>query len=255
MIDAIVRSLCEHHPISAVALAGSRTGPYSSPASDWDLYVYSSERVPLLLRETLASRFAREAEVGNTFFEEGDELILRDGTALDVMYRSPSWIEAELSSVWDRAEARVGYTTAFVHNVRSSTILYDRDGWYATLKESVSGPYPAALKAAIIAKNYPLLRSKLTASYSEQIEQAVERGDTVSIVHRTAALLASYFDVLFALNELPHPGEKRQVRWATAMCPLLPPRFEAEIEAVCTSCGNDRLGAVHRLLDSLDEIL
>jgi hypothetical protein len=29
----------------------------------------------------------------------------------------------------------------------------------------------------------------------------------VSLNHRTAALLASYFDVLFALNRVHHPGD------------------------------------------------
>ncbi len=254
MIDAIVRYLYTHHPIRAIVLAGSRTGPYSTPSSDLDLYVYSDEAVPLSLRNELASRFATNAEVGNTFFEDGDELIAKDGTVIDLMYRRSEWIEEEIERVWRRYEAKVGYTTAIIHNVRSSTILYDRDGWFKALQSSVSTPYPPALKSAIIAKNYPLLRTKLTASYCEQIQHAVERKDDVSVLHRKAALLASYFDVLFALNELTHPGEKRLVAWAKEHCLLLPLRFEAEMERVCNTVGSDTLVAVHRLLDSLDEI-
>lgn len=255
MIDDIVRFLCDHHPIRAVALGGSRCGPYWTPSSDWDLYVYSSERVPLLVREQLAARFATRAEVGNTFFEEGDELLLSDGGVVDLMYRAPSWIEDEMVRVWGWAEAKVGYTTAFVHNVKSSSILYDQEGWYEGLKASVSGPYPQRLKDAIIAKNHPLLRTKISASYYEQIQHALERGDGVSVLHRTTALLASYFDVLFALNELTHPGEKRLVHWALQHCQILPPRFEEEVGAVCTRSDSALLGAVARLLDSLDEII
>ena len=115
--------------------------------------------------------------------------------------------------------------------------------------------YPAELQRAIIEKNHPLLQSKLTASYREQIAKAVERADSVSVQHRTSALLSSYFDVLFALNEVTHPGEKRLVRWAKEMCSHLPPRFEAEVEAVCSREGDELLSAVDALLDSLDMLL
>ncbi len=255
MIEAIVEYLTGRWAIKAVVLAGSRAAASYDPSSDYDLYVYADSVPTLIVREALAERFAVQAEVGNTFFEEGDELILGDGGIVDLMYRSPSWIEAELDAVWRRHQAKVGYTTAFVHNVKTSTILYDPTGWYARLQRTVDGPYPAALKRAIIEKNHPLLRSKLTASYREQIEKAITRADLVSVQHRTSALLASYFDLLFALNEVTHPGEKRLVRWAKERCSLLPPRFEAEVEAVCRTEGEELLGAIDALLDSLDTLL
>ncbi len=255
MIEAIVRYLTEEWAITAMVLAGSRGGASYDPSSDWDLYVYADSVPALTVREALAERFAVQAEVGNTFFEEGDELILADGSIVDLMYRSPSWIEAELDAVWRRHQAKVGYTTAFVHNVRTSTILYDKEGWFAQLQSSVSTPYPAPLQRAIIEKNHPLLQSKLTASYREQIVKAVERADSVSVQHRISALLSSYFDVLFALNEVTHPGEKRLVKWATETCSYLPPRFEAEVEAVCRAEECELLAAVDALLDSLDTLL
>jgi hypothetical protein len=125
--------------------------------------------------------------------------------------------------------ASVGYSTCFWYNVLHSEILFDRGGWFGELQARANVPYPAALKAAIIAKNFPILRSNMS-SYVHQIELAIARKDHVSVNHRTTALLASYFDILFAVNEMPHPGEKRLLQYAVAHCPKKPPRLEPQVD-------------------------
>ena len=56
--------------------------------------------------------------------------------------------------------------------------------------------------------------------------------DRVSLNHRIAALLASYFDVIFALNRVLHPGEKRLIEWAQAHCAHLPIDMADQITAL-----------------------
>ena len=68
-----------------------------------------------------------------------------------------------------------------------------------------------------------LMKDKPFASYYEQIEKAVKREDEISVNHRISAFMASYFDVIFAKNELLHPGEKRLVQFALKNCNILPP--------------------------------
>ncbi|NJM23015.1 MAG: DUF4037 domain-containing protein [Richelia sp. SM1_7_0] len=93
------------------------------------------------------------------------------------------------------------------------------------LKTRANQPYPEGLRQAIVAKNYPILRQNIS-SYMHQIELAVLRRDFVSINHRVAALLASYFDIIFAINYVAHPGEKRQVEYVLKLCSKLPHNLE-----------------------------
>ena len=201
--------------VVAVAKAGSGVTGAADEQSDIDLYVYTSAPLAMADRIAVATNFATRVEVGNDFWEPGDEwLDTQTGRHVDVMYRTPNWIEEQLERVLVRHQASVGYSTCFWHNVLHSKPLFDRSGWYRDLQAAATRPYLEPLKRAIIAKNHPVLRQTFS-SYPAQIERAVRRGDSLSIQHRVTALLASYFDVLFAVKELPHPGEKRPLQFAT----------------------------------------
>lgn len=245
--------------VTAVAFAGSRTGELSDGSSDIDLCVYAETEPPEAWRTRLARKYGNRASIGNRFWETGDEWIAsHSGTVIDIMYRSPAWIAEQLDRVWLRHQASVGYSTCFVYNVLHSQQLYDRDGWFASLQAKVAQPYPEALRRAIVAKNHPLLRG-LHSCYVHQITLALDRHDRVSVNHRVAALLASYFDILFAVNRFPHPGEKRLVAYVLAKCPKHPPEIRMQIDELLSAIGtNDRpnlLKSVNDLLDGLDVLL
>ena len=210
-------------------------------------------------RVAIATSFATRAEVGNDFWEPGDEWIdAQTGRHVDVMYRTPDWIEEQLERVLVRHEASVGYSTCFWHNVLHSTPLLDRSGWYRDLQAMAACPYPQPLRRAIIARNHPILRQTLS-SYLTQIERAVRRGDSVSIQHRVTALLASYFDVLFAVNELPHPGEKRLLQLAATRCAKIPaewrPRSTRSWRLRSRPASPAIVTHIDALLNSLDDLL
>jgi predicted nucleotidyltransferase len=220
--------------VEAVVLSGSRTSGFGDLTSDIDLYVYSHEPVCLKERAEVASS-SRRAEIGNAFWEPGDEWVDGStGISVDVMFRDCRWIEEQLDRVLMHHQASVGYSTCFWYNVLHSEILWDRAGWFAALQERARVPYPEELRAAIIAKNLPILRNNMS-SYIHQMELAIRRGDAVSLNHRTTALLASYFDVLFAVNRQPHPGEKRLVKFAEQLCSKRPVDFAQRIEELLRS--------------------
>lgn len=260
--EKLARSICREFEklenVRAVALGGSTSGARTDSASDIDLYVYADGAIPVAKRNTIAELFAVKIETGNTFFEPGDEWQdKRTGIYADIMYRTPRWIEDRLNSILVRHEACTGYTTCFWHNVKTSQILFDRAGWLATLQQRAQCAYPPALRRAIIAKNYPLLKDTIS-SYFRQTEKALRRGDAISVNHRVAAFLASYFDVLFAVNGLTHPGEKKLRDFALTNCSLLPRDFESDFQKLFMpgdSTGATLLSALSGLAENLRPLL
>lgn len=228
--------------VVAVALGGSQAAGADDSSSDLDLYVYAPREVPVAFRRALAGP---AGEVGNSFWEPGDEWTdPATGARVDVMYRSPRWIADQLDRVLVRHEASVGYSTCFWYNVLHSQALFDRRGWYRGLQRRAHVPYPEELRRAILARNYPILRTN-RSSYRVQLELALRRGDQVSLHHRVTALLASFFDIWFALERKPHPGEKRLLR-------CLPRSWAHLVRAVLSARAPDLLDRIDALLDRLD---
>lgn len=203
--------------VEAIALAGSGASVAIDRDSDIDLYVYITSGIPLSDRVAIVEQLGTtRADLNLQFWDLGYEWYAAEtGIEVDVIYWHTSWIEDQLDRVLVEHQASTGYSTCFWHTVRNSLILYDKSEWLRKLKEKSAVPFPDALRRAIIAKNHPILR-RVIPSYLHQIEKAIGRNDLVSVNHRVAALLASYFDVLFALNRLPNPGEKRLLKTAAA---------------------------------------
>lgn len=261
-VAALTASIAEAYSafpqVEAVVLGGSQTSGFADPSSDLDLYVYVQQPLTLAERARVPADRASYAEVGNDVWEPGDEWRERDSQRkIDVMFREVPWIEAQLDRVLQQQQASVGYTTCIWHNVRSSQPIYDRTGWFSALQEKARQPYPEALRQAIVAKNHPILRQTLS-SYRQQVERAIQRNDLVSVQHRVAALLASYFDILFAINRLPHPGEKRLITIAVQQCQNRPDAMTEQVHALIRTLSiNDEavLARIDELVDGLDRVL
>jgi hypothetical protein len=244
--------------VETVALAGSLTTHMADPKSDIDLYVYADEILPLPPRYEIASGNASSVDFNNTTWEAGDEWVdAESGIKVDVMFREKMWMREVLENMLVRHQAQTGYTTCFWHNVLNSQILFDRNGWFADLQLWANQPYPDGLREAIVAKNYPIL-ADTQSSYVAQISKAIERGDVVSVNHRVTEFLASYFDVLFAINQQPHPGEKRLLAFIEKLCPVRPPNCMAQVQTLVAGVG--RMGMempalTHTLATNLGKLL
>lgn len=263
-VQAIAARLGSLPQVRAVALAGSLAAGLADDQSDLDLYIYADAPIPVEIRRDIAQDFAGEhsasVEIDKPFWGPEDAWIdSASGLGVDLIYWSPEWIEEQVDRVLVRHGARIGYTTSFWYTVLHSLPVYDRDGWFARLKRRADQPYPEPLRRAIVSLNYPVLR-QIGSSYRHQIALAILRRDRVSVHHRITVLLASYFDILFAANRVPHPGEKRLIAQAKRLCAILPDHMEEQLDALLCSVADpwDRqttLACIDALLDALDALL
>lgn len=260
-LHALRDALARLPQVEAVALGGSRarTAVPADPHSDVDVYVFTRADIALADRQRIVAALGgRSVRLDQRFWGLSDEWVdPATGITVDLTHFDAGWMQDALERVLLHHRASLGRTTCFWHTLRQATPLFDRDGWLAGRQALARGPYPEALRQAIIDLNHPVLRGIGTA-YVAQIAKAVARHDAVSVNHRLAALLASYFDCVFAACRVPHPGEKRLIELALAAGPGAPPHLAEDVGEALRLAAVDPpalVPALHRLLDRLDEAL
>lgn len=249
MITDILKEFSQIPEVKAIAIGGSNTAKTSDNISDIDIYVFSANGVPIEQREKIITKVSSKYDIGEEYFGSCDEFLYdKENIVLDVMYWDISWFENIVENVWEKHYASNGYTTCFLYTLNNFNIIYDPDNWLKTLQDKLKTDYPQELQKNIIIRNLNLMKDKPFASYYEQIEKAINRNDINSINHRISAFLASYFDVIFAMNKLLHPGEKRLIQYAKTNCKILPEKFEENIEKLLTQPNPETIAVLDEIL-------
>ena len=229
--------------VEAIALGGSRATGRNDEKSDYDVYVYITECIDENVRRGILEKYCGYMEIGNSFWELEDDVTLKDGIDMDIIYRNMDDFENLVSSVVIDCVAWNGYTTCMWHNLITSKIVLDRSGKLRKLQDKYRIPYPRKLKENIISNNLKLLNGMLP-SFDMQIKKAENRGDLVSVNHRVTEFLASYFDIIFALNEMTHPGEKRMQSICSAECSILPKDFDENLNRLFAGMYRESISPV-----------
>lgn len=254
-INEIFNELKIFPQTEAIALGGSRSTGLNDESSDYDVYVYVLKEIPEAERQKLLSRYCRVTEIGNRYWECEDNCIMNDGVPVDIIYRDMDSFDKELHRTVIECVPSNAYTTCMWHNLLNSKIIFDRNGNLAALKEKYSVTYPERLRENIICRGRKLL-SGCIPSYDLQIKKAVQRGDSNAVTHRTAEFLASYYDVIFALNRLTHPGEKRLVEICADKCGLLPDNFRENLDRLFAELYTKKTPEnISRIISELDKVL
>ncbi len=237
--------------VEAIALGGSRATGRNDEKSDYDVYVYITDSIPESERKNILGKYCKYMEIGNSFWELEDDVTLKDGIDMDIIYRNIKDFENMVSSVVFDCVSWNGYTTCMWHNLITSKIVVDKNDKLTALQEKFTIPYPKKLKENIISNNLKLL-SGMLPSFDMQIKKAEDRFDLVSVNHRVTEFLASYFDIIFALNEMPHPGEKRMQSICSKECKILPNQFDNNLGRLFDGMFRENIASV--INDMVDEI-
>lgn len=250
MIEHLFTELSELEQIEALALGGSRAGINHDDKSDYDIYAYCNSPISEDLRMKILNKYCSTIEIGNNYWEYEDNCTLNNGINIDIIYRNLDDFLKGISDVAENFQAHNGYTTCMWHNLINCKIIHDKNGKLLQAKKRFDIPYPDILKENIIKRNMNLLCDTLP-SYLSQIEKAVLRNDKVSIMHRTTAFLESYFDIIFAMNKLTHPGEKRLIELCKQRCTTLPSNFESNLNQLF----DDLMINTNKIIDDINMII
>ena len=250
MVDKLFEDFSRFEQVESIALGGSRSGENYDEKSDYDVYIYCTSPVSEEDRRVVLEKYCTIMEIGNHYWEYEDNCTLNNGIDIDIIYRSLDGFAEEISDVVECFRSHNGYTTCMWHNLKNCKIIYDKNDRLLQTKKRFDVPYPDKLKDSIIERNTKLLYNSMPA-YIHQIRKAVSRKDIVSVIHRTTAFLESYFDVIFALNKLTHPGEKRLIELCRQSCSVLPGNFEENLDRLFDDLLNNPESTEH----DIDEIV
>ena len=256
VLDKILSEFKELDGVEAIGIGGSSASKKADSSSDIDIYVFTSKDIPIEQRKKIIQKYSSKYDVGQDYFGPDDEFYVDSmNKDFDIVYFDKKWIEDNYKNVWIDANPSNGYTTCFLYTLSILDVKHDKTGWLENLKTQLNTPYPKKLQENIIKRNMMLLNDKPFASYSSQLQKAVKRNDFNSVNHRITAFLESYFDIIFAKNELLHPGEKRLVQYAKAHCRILPKDFEKNVNDLVVAPIDRKTQIASKMVENLREIL
>ena len=241
--------------VDAIALGGSRASGRNDEKSDYDVYIYINSSIDEDVRRNILTNCCKYMEISNTFWELEDDVTLKDGIDMDIIYRDINSFDKQVEDVVFKHIAYNGYTTCMWHNLITSKIMVDKNGLLKKLQDKYKISYPKELKDNIITKNMNLL-SGMLPSFDLQIKKAEDRGDLVSVNHRVTEFLASYFDIIFSLNEMTHPGEKRMQQICSKECKILPNDFDKNLNMLFDNMFRNKvIDIIKRMVEELKKII
>lgn len=216
MNEALLEELRSCDEIEALALGGSRATGNHDESSDYDYYVYLKAELSETKRRTMIDKYVSYMEYSNRFWELEDDGTFKNGVDVEFIYRSIDDLDDMLDGLFNKGYVSHGYTTCFLDNLLRSKIVFDKGGRLESLKDKYASSLDKTLYDSIISYNVPILMDKMPSLFY-QIEKAMKRQDQFSVNHRTTAYFEMYFDILFALNQVTHPGEKRLLESASLL--------------------------------------
>ena len=256
MIDKIIKDFHNLEEVEAVVLGGSRATDTYDENSDYDFYIYLSKELHESKRRRILEPHVKYMEFSNQFWELEDDGILNNDIEIEFIYRTLEDFESMLENVFIKGNVSNGYTTCFVDNLLRSKVMFDKNSRFNQLRKKYSEILQDWDFSKIVDHNYPILMDHMPSLYY-QVEKAFKRNDIYAINHRSTAYFEMYFDILFAINKVTHPGEKRLLEIASNLS-LKPVDMKRDIEDYFTKLFDqdvDSLAILERMSRNLHSLL
>lgn len=224
-----------------IALGGSHAKGTSDALSDVDMYLFAPEVLPGVKRkEVIADALGLTPEAISVwgqdipFEQSGTDFRFR-GREVEVWIRNSERIESGIGAA-KRGEIRREYAIwavagFFDHvalaDVQTMHIIEDPAGLLSDWKAEV-GHYPEALRRAL------LERFKREIAFwpdNFHFRTAVDRADAIYVSGIVQQTVHALIQVVFALNRVYFPGDKK-LALALAALPMLPKEFAERVEAL-----------------------
>ncbi|HYH79310.1 MAG TPA: nucleotidyltransferase domain-containing protein [Longimicrobium sp.] len=224
----------------AVALGGSCAKAHGDAYSDVDIYLFADAVLPAadrdaLVAEVLGPRAAPDSWGSDEPFVRGGTDFEHRGVRVEVWLRRAAHVEAAIDECL-RGEIRREYVAwtvmgffnhvvlADVHSLRP---LDDPSGLLAGWKARVER-YPEPLRNAIVRR---FMGEAAFWPANPHYHTAIERADVIYTSGIVQMVAHALVQVLFALNRVYFPGEKR-ITESVARLERVPPAFAARLQAM-----------------------
>ena len=244
--------------VLAITLSNSRNNEKKDFFYDIEIDIILKKEIDFSKREYILKKLSDTIETVQGKYGDKDIFILRNSTVQVVIsYLTVDKLENNLINVVEKYEAAEGDTTYLWKKVKNAFVAYDRNNVFKTLQDKYNVDYPDKLKLNIINKNYHLLKNSFF-SYYNQIGKAISRGDIEGLNNKINKFLGSYFDIIFALNKVKHPGGKKVIDIINTKCHKKPVNIDENIDGLLesvTACDDSILEKIDNIIDELKKLL
>jgi hypothetical protein len=223
--------------VIAVSLGGSVGSGLADADSDFDFHVFWTD--PLASPTEREAHLATIADAGSIIVRPGtaswelEDWFAVDGRLVELIYVAWRDVEADVASAYDRGLTDAEFTTARLHNYAHGHALHDPTGVLRATQERLNHAYPEATRDLLLRREPERLAMAL-----KHLRTAQARRDVLFAQHRRYTVQAIFFNLLFALNRLYHPGEKRLLTHAER-CPIRPADCAARWEYIALLPADD----------------
>jgi hypothetical protein len=250
LLQQIVAALTGLPGIAAIGLGGSTAAGYVDAASDLDVYVFYHEPLaPAADRAVRLRALADEGtlKVGIPTFGLEDHLHIQ-ATLIELVYLDLDRLSAEAKQAYEEGLSGEGYTTAMLYILFRNQVLHDATGEVTALRARLRAGYPEPTRARLL-REYP----ELLDYYLELLRVSQGRDDLLFVQHMRYSLQMIFFNLLFALNRLYHPGGKRLLAHAQR-CALQPAALTERWNDIARLPADDSALA-NRLEELIDDLV